>query len=160
MDDDVFVNPRLLVNYLENNVNSTMRKSLYAGRVENGPPERNIKSKWYISYKEYKNKTYPPFVSGAFILFSGESLALFCEASKPRKLFKFDDIHLALIAKHLNITPVHMTGVVHDFIPDQNWFNITENICIHSYTLNRFETIWNNSEHEIRVEDSFFLKNL
>lgn len=134
-----------------------MKRSLYAGRVLYGePPHRNIQSKWYISPKEFEPDTYPPFVAAGFILFSSISLPRFYNQSKLHKYFKLDDVHLAIIAEHLNIEPIHMDSVIHRSEPDLDLKNIDATISAHSYTPAKLAKIWKISKDLIRIDKTYF----
>lgn len=138
-----------------------MSESLYAGRVLYGePPHRNIESKWYVSPDEYRRDKYPPFVAAGFILFTSKSLERFFNASKSHKLFKLDDVHVAIIAEHLQIQPVHMSSVLHRSEPDQDLANINETISAHSFTPTKLAKIWRNAKQFIRLEKSCYEKFL
>lgn len=112
IDDDYFLNPKLLVNYLQNEVKDSMLSNLYAGYVfGNSSPMRHLISKWYISLKDYPYNKFPPYIAAGFFILSRETAGYFYVASKVLKYFKFDDIYIGLLAKKLEIEPQNMPNV-------------------------------------------------
>lgn len=81
---------------------------LYAGYVfPNSKPQRFIFSKWYISVSEYPYSRYPPYVTaGAFVL-SKRALVNMYYTSFFTKHFRFDDIFIGILAKKVDIAPLH-----------------------------------------------------
>ena len=82
---------------------------LYAGYVfENSRPMRHkMFSKWFISLEEYPYTRYPPYVTaGAFVL-SNLAIKQLYIASNYVRHFRFDDIYLGILAKKINLLPLH-----------------------------------------------------
>lgn len=50
---------------------------------------------------------WPPYVTAGAYMLSHAALTQFYYGSFYTKLFRFDDIYLGLLAKKLNITPLH-----------------------------------------------------
>ncbi|CAF0834511.1 unnamed protein product, partial [Brachionus calyciflorus] len=112
IDDDYFLNPKLLVNYLEKKVPESMLSNLYAGYVfGNSSPMRHLVSKWYISLKDYPYNKFPPYIAAGFFILSRESAGYFYIASKIIKIFKFDDIYMGILAQKLSIKPINLPDV-------------------------------------------------
>jgi hypothetical protein len=112
IDDDFYLNPRLLVKYLCENVTAEQFNTFYAGYVfENSSPMRHMISKWYISLKDYPYNKFPPYASAGCYLLTAKSVRLFYLASRIVELFKFDDIYMGILAYKLDIKPVHMDNV-------------------------------------------------
>ena len=83
IDDDFFLNPRLLLDYLARNVTPRVEPSLYAGFVfADSAPMRHVMSKWYISLEEWPYARYPPYASAGFYILSRQSARLFYLVSR------------------------------------------------------------------------------
>lgn len=93
---------------VERHVPKTFDGRLYGGYVfPHSSPMRHKTSKWYVSLDEYPYSHFPPYVTaGAFVL-SREAFRDMYFASLYTKHFRFDDIYLAILAKKVDITPVH-----------------------------------------------------
>ena len=158
VDDDIYVNPRLLISYLTNQVIDV--QSFYAGRVFfDGVPYRNNQSKWYISHQEYQNEMYPAFVAAGFILFSSQSLPRFYHASKTQAIFKFDDVYLGILAKYLKITPIDIEDVI-DTGSDCEIENTDTIISVHACAPDDLVEIWKNEKEIIGLNEKSIKKML
>lgn len=81
---------------------------LYAGFVnQKAAPMRHHMSKWFISLDEYPYSHYPPYVNAGSYLLSRSALYDIYYCSFYTKLFRFDDIYLAILAKRLGMTMHH-----------------------------------------------------
>jgi len=61
----------------------------------------------YVSLSEYPYHKWPPYVTGGAYALSHAVLNKFYYGSFYTKIFRFDDIYLGLLAKKLNIEPLH-----------------------------------------------------
>lgn len=109
-DDDVFVNTPLLYSYLEEVPSSIHRQYHHSGllfchEIARAKVKRTFRSKWRVSYDEYRDKYFPNHCPGYVILYSSDvALQLYQEAQK-RKYFWIDDVHITgTIASNANIT--------------------------------------------------------
>lgn len=112
IDDDTFLNPKLLVSYLKNNVTKEMEEVLYAGRVVSRYPQRVKHMKWYLTTEEYPLNTFPPFVAANFLLLSQKSLKTIYSVSNQFKMFFMDDAFLGVLAYKCEIKPVNLPNVI------------------------------------------------
>ncbi|XP_050540170.1 beta-1,3-galactosyltransferase brn-like isoform X2 [Daktulosphaira vitifoliae] len=121
-DDDMYVSIKNLFQYLQNpfeypnNIINEVVKSqsiqevsetFYSGYVFNSSPFRSHTSKWYVSLSEYPYHMWPTYVTAGAYIMSRSTLIEFHYASFFTKRFRFDDIYLGILAKKLNITPLH-----------------------------------------------------
>ena len=65
IDDDTFLNTRLLFMHLDNYFNAP---ALYGSCFEDIEPVRNPASEYYVSWDEYQPARFPPYLSGALYL--------------------------------------------------------------------------------------------
>uniref|UniRef100_A0A7M5TZN8 Hexosyltransferase n=1 Tax=Clytia hemisphaerica TaxID=252671 RepID=A0A7M5TZN8_9CNID len=98
-DDDVFVNPVVLVEWLK----KAPRKNLYTGWCNsNSPVDRKPNSKWYISHEVYQSTTFPPYCLGGGYLISSDVLASVIKLSYGRLLFPMEDLYVGLMIRELD----------------------------------------------------------
>ena len=117
---------------------------LYTGYVFFPKPHRHKSSKWYISLQEYPYDRYPPYAAAGAYILSNEALKKFYYATYFVKKFKFDDVYLGIVAKKLDIVPLHS---------DEIWFyrkypyninNFRYTIASHEFSdPDEMERIWN-----------------
>uniref|UniRef100_A0A0P4VUJ4 Hexosyltransferase n=3 Tax=Rhodnius TaxID=13248 RepID=A0A0P4VUJ4_9HEMI len=81
---------------------------LYAGYVfRNSRPMRYLFSKWYVPVDEYPYDLWPPYVTAGAYVLSNRALKKLYYASMYVRHFRFDDIYLSMLAKSVNIVPLH-----------------------------------------------------
>lgn len=120
VDDDFYVNPKLLMELIKENSDV---ETLYMGNIGSSRPDRRKGYKWYISRNEFPYDTFPPFVTGGFVLFTLETLQYFHIAANYVLFFRFDDVYLGILSEKLAIEP----------IPISNIRNICENNVMEFY---------------------------
>jgi len=144
IDDDFFLNPRQLMSYLKNNVTTKMYDDLYGGYVfPNSSPMRHMISKWYITLDEYPYRKFPPFIAAGCYVLSIKSARLFYMASKLIKLFRFDDIYMAILAHNIGIEPMNIENVKYyspTYEPNLYASNV---IAAHGFKGKELSDIWN-----------------
>ncbi|VVC44289.1 Glycosyl transferase, family 31 [Cinara cedri] len=123
-DDDMYVSIKNLLRYLRNpfeypyylskdvkgkqsNYSLPSDIILFTGFVFHTSPLRHQISKWYVSLSEYPYHMWPPYVTAGAYMLSHTALTRFYYGSFYTKLFRFDDIYLGILAKKLNIMPLH-----------------------------------------------------
>lgn len=103
VDDDYFVNLPQIISYLETNV-KRKRKLLIAGYKNVGAiVRRNSNSKWFVSQKDYRNKTWPPYLSGGSIVMDMTVAKLINEKLPYIIPIYIDDVYLGIVAQVLHI---------------------------------------------------------
>ena len=145
IDDDYYLNPKLLVEYLKYNIqnNQTILNSLYGGFVfKNSSPMRHRFSKWYISLDEYPYDKFPPYVSAGCYILSKKSADLFLKATKLITLFRFDDIYLGILAYKLQIEPLNINQI-YFYPPEFDDKHYVENIIAsHGFSPSLLKDTW------------------
>uniref|UniRef100_A0A146KWP0 Hexosyltransferase n=1 Tax=Lygus hesperus TaxID=30085 RepID=A0A146KWP0_LYGHE len=108
---------------------------LYAGYVfRNSRPHRHQSSKWYLPLSEYPYNYFPPYVTaGAFVL-TNPVLRKFYYGSFYTKHFRFDDIYLAILARKLNIVPVHSDSFYFEKKKPYDVFGYQYVVASHGYS--------------------------
>ena len=98
-DDDVFVNPHLLMDYLRKP--DTPKKKLYRGTCRYGKrPFR--RGKYGVSLEEYNRTTYPGFCNGPAYLLSSDMVHKLVEMFDiSKKPFKLEDVYIGLLVEKM-----------------------------------------------------------
>ncbi|OWF55303.1 Beta-1,3-galactosyltransferase brn [Mizuhopecten yessoensis] len=97
IDDDYFVSPESLVGLLEYSAEVRNTQRLYIEhKHSNSKPRREKESKWHVSYSEYPFDMYPDFINAGTIIMSMEFVIEAQIAMIYTKLFRLDDIYLAI----------------------------------------------------------------
>ena len=130
-DDDVFVNTYRLIQYVDS-LNVQHKKRYLVGRVHtsNRIPCRVKKHKYYVSYKDYPRRRFPPYCSGFAYLMTSDCVDLLTQQVKKVKLLKsIDDVYVGLLAEAAGIHPHANNRRFHFFhpaIPKNHVFTMPE----------------------------------
>ncbi|XP_074158674.1 LOW QUALITY PROTEIN: UDP-GlcNAc:betaGal beta-1,3-N-acetylglucosaminyltransferase 7-like [Sminthopsis crassicaudata] len=104
-DDDVFVNPANLLDFLRSRQGDPSLPQLFVGDVIGRAwPIRNPHSKYYIP-PELFNQPYPPYAGGGGILMAAPLVRRLLPASEYSPLFPIDDVFLGMCLKRLRVAP-------------------------------------------------------
>ena len=101
-DADVFIKPINLLAAMKRQYDHYQKfiiGNLVSKRIS---PNRNPKSKWYISEKEFPGK-YPIFVLGPTYGYTVSVAPLIFRASREIPFFKLEDVFLGMCAEHMHI---------------------------------------------------------
>ncbi|KAM7287602.1 beta-1,3-galactosyltransferase 5 [Ixodes scapularis] len=105
-------------------------------------PERNPRSKWYVSWGMYQNATYPDFLTGPSYLLSGDSVPLLARASDSVPYLYLEDVFLTgLVAEKAGVRRVHNDG----FLNYRKFFTPCTTprvIASHGYTPLYLRHVW------------------
>ncbi|XP_069473660.1 UDP-GlcNAc:betaGal beta-1,3-N-acetylglucosaminyltransferase 7 [Ambystoma mexicanum] len=106
-DDDVFVSPNNLLDYLEDSLvpNLFVGDVLYKAR-----PIRKKDNKYYIPQTLYSDNIYPPYAGGGGFLMDGPLARRLYKASETLELYPIDDVFLGMCLKILNVNPIFHDG--------------------------------------------------
>ena len=98
-DDDVFVNPYLLMDYLRKP--NTPKTKLYTGACRYGNrPFRG--GKYGVSVEEYNRTTYPGFCNGPAYVLSSDMVHKLVEMfDVSKKHFKLEDVYIGLLVEQM-----------------------------------------------------------
>ncbi|KAM4571086.1 UDP-GlcNAc:betaGal beta-1,3-N-acetylglucosaminyltransferase 7, like [Fundulus diaphanus] len=109
-DDDVFVNPRNLLELVGFKVEERKDADLFVGdTISKAVPIRNRQSKYYIP-KELYDQPYPPYAGGGGFLMSSQLARRLFAASEDVELYPIDDVFLGMCLKRLNVAPEMHSG--------------------------------------------------
>ena len=98
-DDDVFVNPYKLIDYLRKP--DTPKTKLYTGRCTyNRPPHR--RGKYGVSWEEYNKTTFPDFCAGPAYLLSSDVVHKVVDLfDGNRKPLKLEDVYVGTLVERI-----------------------------------------------------------
>lgn len=104
VDDDFYVSVSNLLKSADKYSQLLTNGYLYMGHVfQNMRPMRKRFSRHYISVSEYPFSRYPPYATGGCFLLNNTTLIDLYFGSLHIPKFRFDDVFLGLIARHLKI---------------------------------------------------------
>ncbi|KPP59781.1 N-acetyllactosaminide beta-1,3-N-acetylglucosaminyltransferase 2-like [Scleropages formosus] len=108
-DDDVFVNTRRVLDFLEG-LSPARAESLFVGDViTNAGPHRDRKVKYFVPESVFVGQ-YPPYAGGGGYLYSGE-LALRLRSVSPEvPLYPIDDVYTGMCLRKLGLAPERHKG--------------------------------------------------
>ncbi|XP_044138775.1 N-acetyllactosaminide beta-1,3-N-acetylglucosaminyltransferase 2-like [Bufo gargarizans] len=135
-DDDVFVNPELVVDL----INVFGSPDIIHGYHQHRPPVMRS-TKYRITEDLYPVKFYPGFVSGGGFIFSGPSVPILYESSRVMPVFPLDDVYFGFLALAANLTYRHdhrfyVRGLKYDVC------TYKEAIVVHGIGPERLINIW------------------
>lgn len=106
-DTDMFVNTELLPLLVQ-----TAPITLFMGGFCWGPsfPNRDIFSKWFVSYKSYRHHQFPPMCSGTGYIMSRDVVQLILRKSRNIPFFHLEDVYISLCIHKTAVTPVKLAG--------------------------------------------------
>ncbi|CAN7999304.1 unnamed protein product [Ixodes hexagonus] len=106
VDDDFYVSTKNLIRFVQVSVNPTDRH-LVGLVYEDTGPIRDHRNKWYVSLCEFPFSRYPPFaIAGAYVV-SMPALFDLYQAARYTRQFRFDDVFLGILAKKIDLRPLH-----------------------------------------------------
>uniref|UniRef100_A0A8C5FCP2 Hexosyltransferase n=2 Tax=Gadus morhua TaxID=8049 RepID=A0A8C5FCP2_GADMO len=143
-DDDVFVNTRQIIQYLEH-LPEGMTKDLFVGDViQNASPHRDHRLKYFIPESVFVGD-YPPYAGGGGYLYSGPLALRLYKVSQQVALFPIDDVFTGMCLKKMGLVPEKHKGF-QTFDVDKKY---RENPCVyknlilvHSRTPQEMIKIW------------------
>ncbi|XP_069104171.1 beta-1,3-galactosyltransferase brn-like [Argopecten irradians] len=139
VDDDMLVSTERLVHFLKNKVNLS---KYFGGFITNHRPYRDIKSKWYVSNKDYPYDVYPTMPSAGFMVMTMDYVIDLQFAAQYTKKFIFDDCYLGILAYKLHVSPVHIDAVHVRRVAVSSSVFKTSMIASHSYNPSLLKKTW------------------
>ena len=145
IDDDVIMNTKYLLNYLEENMN--ISKSFICYNLINSTVDRNQNAKWYMSYDEYNLDILPNYCQGSAYMLTNDITSMLVENSFKIKRIYLEDAYLGILAKYLNITIINIwdryladKGYVYD---DLKNLNIEDIFFVYALDVFDYFSLWN-----------------
>ncbi|XP_052897243.1 lactosylceramide 1,3-N-acetyl-beta-D-glucosaminyltransferase [Anopheles moucheti] len=112
-DDDVFINTPVLYNALARV--APQRNLLLCQLVTKLSVKRTYRSKWFVSWREYPARYYPPHCPGYSILYSPDVAWQLYREAQRQPFFWIDDVHITgTVAQQVNVTITPMDGLYLD----------------------------------------------
>ncbi|KAH8384276.1 hypothetical protein KR200_008012 [Drosophila serrata] len=115
IDDDIFVNTKILWDNLVEPVKATNTildyivqqrdNVLFCSLNPNPLVIRSLKSKWHVSLDEYPDSHYPDFCPGFTVIYSPDVARKLYEEVQKSPYFRLDDVYITgIMSKRANIT--------------------------------------------------------
>ncbi|TNN34792.1 Beta-1,3-galactosyltransferase 1 [Liparis tanakae] len=108
VDADSFVNVAHLLGRLRR---APGRSFITGSVIRDGRPRRDRRSKWRVSEEQYPDGRFPPYVSGAGYVFSGDLAARISRASRFVRVIPLEDVYVGLCLRVLGVQPVYSLGL-------------------------------------------------
>lgn len=145
-DDDVFVNPYRLVDFLSNP--DTPGTELYLGFVMyDQPPHRS--GKYGVSVEEYNNTRYPDFCSEPAYVLSWDLVHKLVDLFDVKNPLKLEDVYIATLLAKLGVKAVRHHGFHSvEFDPCKHY---SDTVVYHRASIQCMEELFSKSMQE-RVE--------
>lgn len=156
-DDDVFVNTPLLMNYLNTDLSPYGgSRMLFCSLMKESMAFRSYRSKWRVSFKEYRPKKYPPYCSGWALLYSPDVIFKLYSEAQVTDYFWIDDVHITgtLVQK----THLAHTDIEHLILTRKELFDIENKngnqtaflFGCPDLTIKSITTLWNHvTQHKV-----------
>ena len=116
VDDDVLVNSKKLISYLEefqsNHSRKTPTNTMMGFMWKNSTVQRDFNDRYDISKQEYNEDVYPPFMSGTAYLFTSDLNKKFYKTRLLVKMLKFEDVYVGVLASKLNTTMINIRDMI------------------------------------------------
>ncbi|KAK6184642.1 hypothetical protein SNE40_007076 [Patella caerulea] len=106
-DDDMYVNTNLIPTMLE--VAPTKH---FAGGFcwGSSSPNRDLSSKWFVSFKMYRKQRFPPMCSGTGYILGMDVVRKILAASHNIPFFHLEDVYVSLCLQRYGIMPLNILG--------------------------------------------------
>ncbi|XP_077499290.1 beta-1,3-galactosyltransferase 5-like [Amblyomma americanum] len=109
IDDDMLLNVWDLASRVQ--TLSGVKRTLWGLLAQKWTPQRNPRSKWYVSTRAYRNASYPDFLAGPAYLLSGDSVPLLARGSSGVPYLYLEDVFLTgIVAEKMGVRRVHDEG--------------------------------------------------
>ncbi|KAL3209365.1 hypothetical protein MRX96_038233 [Rhipicephalus microplus] len=90
---------------------SGVKRTLWGLLAQKWTPQRNPRSKWYVSSRAYRSSSYPDFLAGPAYLLSGDSVPLLAWGSSGVPYLYLEDVFLTgIVAEKVGVRRVHDEG--------------------------------------------------
>ncbi|XP_039180753.1 N-acetyllactosaminide beta-1,3-N-acetylglucosaminyltransferase 3-like [Crotalus tigris] len=141
-DDDFFVNPKVLTDYLRRTPNAS---HFIHGNIQvHSTVMRG--GKYAVPWDLYPLDRYPNFASGGGFIMSRVGLAALYRASLELPVFPLDDIYLAFLTLAAKIPQRHDGAFRVWGIPTDELSAYRRSVCIHGVSMKRIEEVWKQLE--------------
>ena len=139
VDDDVFVNPFQLIEFLDS---GSQFNSITGEVFQNREPVRDKASKYYVDKFQYQGDMYPDFNTGPSYIFTNDVVKVLYETALNQSFFKLEDVLITgVVAQMIGARRIHNPKFLNNFSQDRiSRCELSRIITMHSvYLFNRFE---------------------
>ncbi|XP_041452226.1 beta-1,3-galactosyltransferase 5-like [Drosophila obscura] len=104
-DDDMFINVPKLLDFIDGHKD---KRTIYGRVVEEQEPERNMGSKYFVPYHQFRGAEFPKYTTGGAYLLTGDIVhELYMESLNTYYVQLEDVFTTGIMAESLNINRVH-----------------------------------------------------
>ncbi|CAH1792062.1 unnamed protein product [Owenia fusiformis] len=139
-DDDMWVNTPKILKDLES---WDIKNEVVGDCYQTGVPNRDKKSKWYASFREYPRSTYPGFCSGTGYLSTMKVVKDIVKVSPNIPYFYLEDVYVAICIRKLGYTLRKHYGFHNAKVLFDQCLYHEIIITSHYVTLEEVEAAWN-----------------
>lgn len=136
-DDDTFVNPKALTDYL--------RQTPGASRVIHGNIQNHSVvirgGKYAVPHAVYPLPRYPNFASGGGFIMPGPLIPALCKASLQLPVFPLDDVYMGFLTLAAGLSHQHDSRF-RVWGPPRDERMYTETVTVHGLSLEKMEQVW------------------
>lgn len=138
-DDDMYVNTELLPLLLK-----AAPSEKFMGGMCWGPssPHRDMTSKWYVSFVQYRHSLFPSMCSGTGYVMSRDTVAGILRQAPNVPFFHLEDVYVAICVKRLGINPVMLDGFKNIFVEFDPCLYRNTLITSHEVSADKLYFIW------------------
>ncbi|CAB3364935.1 Hypothetical predicted protein [Cloeon dipterum] len=103
-DDDIYVNLQRLINNVQKGV-FTGKRQIFCDYIKSAAVKRSWRSKWHVSFSEYKHKFYPTYCPGWLVLYNQDLIERLYSLAQNQRFFWIDDVQVTgILGKKAGIT--------------------------------------------------------
>ncbi|KFD71194.1 hypothetical protein M514_16541 [Trichuris suis] len=145
LDDDMFVNIFGVMRLLrKQSVLNPSVKAFYCTVWTKMKPERNKKSKWYVSYDEFKQAVYPSYCSGSSYSLTMRAVQPLLDSVPLATFLWVDDAYITgVLANVANVQRIDIRSIYKFSDDEMNNFFDNPSIFVHlPKTMNKRYALW------------------
>jgi hypothetical protein len=141
-DDDMYVNTELLPLMLK-----AAPSKHFMGGMCWGPssPHRDMNSKWYVSFVQYRHALFPSMCSGTGYVMSRDVVSGILQESPNVPFFYLEDVYVAICLKRFGVTPLLLDGFNNQHVEFDPCSYRNRIITAHELSADSLVYIWNES---------------
>ena len=138
-DDDTVANVKKIISFLQRKINPNS-EIILGDCVAGVPVDRNMTSKYYISYHDYPFRAWPPFCFGTGYVISSLAVRHLLALTNETRLYHLEDVSMGLLAN--KIPAVRILNVDRWRGISLNWNRCPRTFTFHDVRPEVAEMLW------------------
>ncbi|XP_038049298.1 beta-1,3-galactosyltransferase 1-like [Patiria miniata] len=148
-DDDMYVSYDNLVKHLTDA--TTLSTNYAVGRLhKNIFPIRDPKSRWYMSKELYPGRMYPPYLSGAGYVVTGDLAGKIYQTSLKLQYLHIEDVFVGECLKSLNTMPKDNSQFTCWSNTEYSYCDSHRMITMHNFSSSRMRKLWSDHQRQTK----------